>query len=86
MTDWFLTRVFSSKTFPKQALSYMCLQYKPFQNIVRKVEIARKKHSTQFRELPTMFIKIDIVVCKLFQFGRVNKYIDSVRVNALTCF
>ena len=24
-----------------------------------------------FRELPTIFIKIEIVVCKLFQFGRV---------------
>ena len=65
--------------FPKQALVFTCLQYKYFEITVGKGEIARDE---QFLLFPTVFstlleaslhffIKLKIVVCKLFQFGRV---------------
>ena len=70
-----LTEVFP---FPKQALVFMCLQYKSLENSVRKGEIARKEQSLlfhnvscPFRELFTIFVKFEIVICNLFQFGRV---------------
>ena len=53
----------------------MCLQYKPFENTVGKGEIARNEQFLLFSvfyllgELPAIFIKFEIVVCKLFQFG-----------------
>ena len=56
----------------------MCLQYKSFENTVGKGEIARKEQfllfpqfSYSFEELCSIFIKFEIVVCKLSQFGRV---------------
>ena len=54
------------------------LQYKSFENTVGKGEIARNKQFILFcsvfylsRDLFAMFIKFEIVVCKLFQFGGV---------------
>ena len=62
--------------FPKEALVFMCLQYKSFEIAVGKGEIARDE---QFLLSPQcflpfwrplyLFIKLKIVVCKLFQFG-----------------
>ena len=47
---------------------------KPFENTVGKGEIARNEQFLlfpQFRELSAIYIKFEIVICKLFQFGRV---------------
>ena len=61
--------------FPKQALVFTCLQYKSFEITVRKGEIARHdfsfSHSVLYPlgDLSAFFIKLKIVVCKLFQFG-----------------
>ena len=53
----------------------MCLQYKSFENTAGKGEIARNEqfllsHNifNPFEKLPTNFIKLKIVVCKLFHF------------------
>ena len=58
--------------FAKQALVFTCLQYKSFENIVGKGEIARNKQFLLFPQcfLPVwrtsaIFIKFEIVVCKL---------------------
>ena len=45
------------KAFPKQALVFMCLQYKSFENATV---------FCPFRELSAIVIKFTIVVCKLF--------------------
>ena len=56
----------------------MCLLYESFENTVGKGEIARNEqtfsHSVfyPFEELSSIFIKFKTVVCKLFQFGRVQ--------------
>ena len=62
----------------KQALVYTCLQYKSFENTLGKEKIAHNEqflasHSVflPFGELSATFFKFEIVVCKLFQFGRV---------------
>ena len=54
----------------------MCLHYKSFENTAGKGEIALNKqflisHSVFYPlgELSAIFIKFEIVVCKLFQFG-----------------
>ena len=59
--------------FPKQALIFTCLQCMSFENTVGKSEIARNEqfflsHSVfyPFGELSAIFIKVEIVVCKLF--------------------
>ena len=66
--------------FPKQDLIFMCLQYKSFENTVGKGEIAHNSfaHKEQFLifsqcfgKLAAIFIKFEIVVCKLYQFERV---------------
>ena len=49
--------------FPKQALVFTCLQYKSFEITVGKGEIARNP----FGDLSAFFIKLKIVVCKLFR-------------------
>ena len=64
--------------FPKQALDITCQQYKSFENTVGKGEIACYE---QFLLFPQCFypfwtvffhfIIFKIVVCQLFQFGRV---------------
>ena len=66
------------KPFPKQALALRCMQYKSFENTVRKEEIARNEQFYIYPQcfLPVrkpfaIFIKFEIVDCKLFQFGRV---------------
>ena len=64
---------------PKQALVFTCLQYKSFENTAgekEKLLITSNfsfSHSVfyPFWELFAIFIKFEIIVCKLFQFGRV---------------
>ena len=67
-----LSKTFS---FPKQALFFTCMQYKSFENTVGKEEIALNELSHgvfyPFSELSAIFIKFEIVVCKLFHFRRV---------------
>ena len=61
---------YNIQPFPKQALVFMCLQYKSFENTVGKGEIARKEPHTVFypyRELSAILFKFEIVTCKLFQ-------------------
>ena len=57
---------------------YMSVVYKPFENTLGNGEIARYEQFLIFsqyflpvRELSTIFVKFEIVICKLFQFGRV---------------
>ena len=57
----------------------MCLQYKSFENIVGNGDFAHHEQflplpvfSHQFRELSAIFIKFEIVVCKLFQLVAIN--------------
>ena len=57
----------SPKPFPKQALVFMCLQYKSFKNTVEKGEIAQNEqfllcHSVfyPFKELSAIFIKLKL--------------------------
>ena len=64
--------------FPKQALFFTCLQYKSFENTAGKGEIACNEqfllsHGVfyPFEQLSSIFIKFEIVVCRLFQFGTV---------------
>ena len=78
--------------FPKQALVFTCLQYKSFENTVGKGEIARNNFSFShsvfypFRELSANFIKLKIVICKLFQFGRVENLSSGKGLNiSVTC-
>ena len=67
------------------------MQYKYFENTVRKGEIA---HNKQFLLFPgcllpfqrTFLIKLKMVFCKIFQFGRVSlKFVACKRVNSLSC-
>ena len=62
--------------FPNQAPVFTCLQYKSFENTVGTGEIAHyegRKFSFShivfypFGELPVIFLKVEIVVCKFFQ-------------------
>ena len=64
--------------FPKQALVFMCLQYKSFENNVGKGEIARNEQFLLFPVFSTLLetslpfsSNLKIVVCKLFEFERV---------------
>ena len=50
--------------FPKQALVFMCLQFKCFENSVGKGEIARNK---QFLLLPQCFLPFWITSCHFHQ-------------------
>ena len=57
----------------------MCLQYKSFENTVGKEEIAQTSNFSSshivfypFVEISAIFIKLEIVVCELFQFGPVQ--------------
>ena len=65
-------------TFSQTSPGFTCLQYNSFEDIVGKGEIARNVqflhfHSVfySFGELSVIFIKVEIVVCKLFQFRSV---------------
>ena len=73
--DWKLCCLTLSQS---QALVFTCLQHKSFENAVGKGEIARNEQFLLFPQcfLPVwktfaIFIEFEIVVCKLFQFGRV---------------
>ena len=70
--------IFINYPFPKQALVFYVSEVQVFENTVGNGEIARIEqfllfHSVfyPFGELSAIFIKFKIVVCKLFQFGRV---------------
>ena len=70
--NFFLLEMFPQH-FPKQALVFTCLQYKSFENSVGKGEIARDEQFLlfplifyPFGEIPAIFTKSKIVVCKLF--------------------
>ena len=72
-SDYFLT------PFPKQALLFTCLHLVSFENTVGKGEIARNEQFLlspsvfyTFIGLSAVFIEFKIVVCNLFQFGRVQ--------------
>ena len=69
-------------TFPKQALVFKFLQLKSFENTIGKREIACHEQFFIFPQcfhrdlylfgkLSVIYSKFDIVVCKLFEFGRV---------------
>ena len=64
-----------SLTLSQTSLVFTCLQYKSFENTAGEGEIARNEqfllsHNVfnPFEKLPTNFIKLKIVVCKLFHF------------------
>ena len=66
----------------------MCLQYKSFENTVEKLLVMTNfsfSHSVfyPFGELYDIFIKFEIVVCKLFQFGRVKNLSFGKGLNKL---
>ena len=63
-----------NKYFTKQALVFTCLQYKSFENTVGKGDIARNEHNVfyPFGELSTIFIKFEIVICKLLSLKESN--------------
>ena len=56
----------------------MCVQFKSFENTGKK-DVARKEQFLLFQqyfyrylgEFSTIFIKFEIVVCKLFQYGTI---------------
>ena len=52
-----------SYPFPKQALDFMCLLHKSFENTVEKGEIARNK---QFLVLPQCFLPIWRTFCHFY--------------------
>ena len=54
-------------------LVFTCLQYKSLENTGRKGEIAHNSVFYAYGELSAIFIKLKIVVRKLFQFGRIVK-------------
>ena len=64
-------------TLSKQAPGFMCLQFKPFEKTGK--DVARKEQFLLFQqyfyqhlgEFSTIFIKFEIVVCKLFQYGTI---------------
>ena len=65
-------------TLSQQALVFTCLQYKPFEDTVEKEKLLvlsnfSLSHSIVYPlgELSAIFIKFEIVVCKLFQCQRV---------------
>ena len=65
--------------FPDKPWFFTSLQYKSFENTAGKGEIARNEQFLLFPqcflylfgELTAIFNKLEIVVCKLFQFRRV---------------
>ena len=69
----------------------MCLQYKAFENTAGKEKLLVMSnfsisHSVfyLFRELSAIFMKFEIVVCKLFQFGTCQNFVIWERVNNLS--
>ena len=78
------------KPFTKQASVFRCLQYKSFENTVGKGEIARNELFLLFPQcfLPVCktfchFNEFEIVVCKLFEFGRVQKFDVLVKTQTI---
>ena len=62
---WFLSKCWRGYyPFPKQALVFMCLQYKSLENTVEKGEIARNE---QFLLFPQCFLLVWRTFCHLHQ-------------------
>ena len=68
----------SHNCFPNKPCFFTCLQCKSFENTVGKEKLLIRSNFSSsnsvfypYRELSANFIKCEIVVCKLFQFGRV---------------
>ena len=68
--------------FLKQAQDFACLQYKSFENTVRKGEIARNEQFIllpqffyPFGELSAIFIKFEIDFWRSFAFGPVHNIV-----------
>ena len=64
--------------YPEQALVFTCWQYKSLKTLWEKDKLFDTSYFSFFHsvfylfgELSAIFIKFEIVVCKLFQFGRV---------------
>ena len=57
-------KLIEPQPFPKQALVFTCLQYKPFENTLGKGEIARNE---QFLLFPKCFQPIWITLCQCHQ-------------------
>ena len=64
--------------FPKEALVFMCLQFKFFENTLEKEKLLLTNnfsfsHSVfyPFGEVSIIFVEFEIVICKLFQLKRV---------------
>ena len=70
-----LTETITLKPFPKQALVFMCLQYKPFENTAGKGEIAQKE---QFLLFPQCFLSIWRTFCHFHQIQNCRPQILSV--------
>ena len=68
-----------SERFPKQALGFPCLQYKSLKTLWEKEKLLVTSnfsfsHSVFYPlgKRPTIWIKVEIVVCKLFQFKKLT--------------
>ena len=80
LCETFISTLCLPYPIPKQAQDFMCLQSKSFENTVgKKKELLLTSnfffsHSVfyPFVEISAFFIKFEIVVCKLFQFGLVQ--------------
>ena len=63
--------------FPKQALDFMCLHYKSFENTVGKEEIARNE---QFLLFPQCFLPVWRTFCHFHHIFVVSKVLKLGRV------
>ena len=70
-----MTTFCSFEPFPKQALVFMCLQYKSFVNTVGKGEIARIKQFLLFQQC---FLSVSRTSCHFHQIGNCRLQILSV--------
>ena len=74
-------------TLSKQALVFMCLQYRSFENNVGKEEIARNQHFllslqsfVSFHKKVSNLCYFDIIVWKCFYFGQVQNFVVLYKV------
>ena len=84
LSDYFveqfnLSFCFLLNPFPNKPWFFMCMLYKSFENTVGKEGIGRDEQFIfsnsvfyLFEERSAIFIEVKIVVCKLFQFERVQ--------------
>ena len=74
-------------TLSQTSPDFKCLRYKSFENTVGKGEIARNEQFLLFpqcflpiEERSAIFIKFEIVICRLFQFWKSPKFVVWERV------